>query len=97
MTYQEAITQKPVVLVEYYAQWCGHCQRMMPVVEQIKEIVDGRAAVVQLDIDANNELTKQENITGTPTFIVYNNGTEVWRHDGEIDGNSLLNKIESYL
>ena len=96
MTYDEAIKQTPVVLVEFFASWCPHCRKMMPVVDQVKELLDGSAAVIQLDIDENNELAQQEEVEGIPTFIIYSNGKEQWRHSGEIDGNALLAKIQSY-
>lgn len=96
MTYDEAIKQTPVVLVEFFASWCPHCRKMMPVVDQIKELLDGSAAVIQLDIDENKELATQEEVEGIPTFIIYSDGEEQWRHSGEIDGNALLAKIQSY-
>lgn len=96
MTYDEAIKQTPVVLVDFFASWCPHCRKMMPVVDQVKELLDGSAAVIQLDIDENKELAQQEEVEGIPTFIIYSNGEEQWRHSGEIDGNALLAKIQSY-
>ena len=96
MTYDEAIKQTPVVLVEFFASWCPHCRKMMPVVDQVKELLDGSAAVIQLDIDENKELAQQEEVEGIPTFIIYSNGEEQWCHSGEIDGNALLAKIQSY-
>lgn len=85
----------PVVLVEFFATWCGHCQRMEPVVDQIKELVEGKAKVVQLDVDLNQQICDIEKIDGTPTFILYKNGKEVWRQSGEMEGQYLLSKIEN--
>lgn len=96
MTYDEVIKQTPVVLVEFYATWCLHCRKMMPVVEQVKELLDGSAAVVQLDIDDNKNLAHEAEVDVIPTFIIYRGGKEQWRHSGEIDGNALLAKIQSY-
>lgn len=97
MTYQEMINGNNVVLVEFYATWCPHCQAMMPVVEQVKELLEGRAAVVQLDIDNNSDAASTYNVESVPTFIAYKDGREQWRHTGEIDGNVLLNNVESLL
>ena len=97
MTYDEAIRMSDVVLVEFYATWCPHCKRMAPIVDQVKELLDGRANVVQLDIDRNQEAADASAVSGVPTFIVYKEGREMWRHSGEIDGNDLLNKVESYI
>lgn len=97
MTYDDAIKATPVTLVEFFATWCPHCRKMMPVVEQVKELLDGNATVIQLDIDENRQLAGQVEVEGVPTFIIYRDGEEQWRHSGEIDGNALLAKVQSYM
>lgn len=97
MTYTTAINQAPVVLVEFYASWCPHCRRMMPVVEQVKELLGDTVPVMQFDIDENKEAAGEAEVESIPTFIVYRDGREEWRHSGEIDGNDLLAKVQSYL
>lgn len=97
MDYNNIIDSSKVVMVEFFATWCPHCQRMMPVVEQIKELLDGRTDIYQFDIDKNQEAADSLNVESLPTFIVYRDGKEVWRHSGEMDGQVLLSKIESYL
>lgn len=97
MEYTEAIKSTPVVLVEFYATWCPHCMRMMPVIDQVKELLEGKVDVYQLDIELNKELADIEQITSTPTFIIYRNGKPVWRESGEMDGQILLSKIQSFM
>ena len=97
MDFNNIINSSKVVMVEFFATWCPHCQRMMPVVEQIKELLDGRADIYQFDIDKNQEAADSLNVESLPTFIVYRDGKEVWRQSGEMDGQVLLSKIESYL
>ena len=70
----------PAVLVEFYATWGSHCKAMTPVVEQLSEILEGSVKVVQLDIDSNQEAADTEEISGTPTFSLYQDGCQVWRH-----------------
>lgn len=97
MTYDQLINSDAVVLVEFYATWCGHCKAMAPVVEQVSEILEGKCKVAQLDVDENQQLCDEEKIQGTPTFILYQNGKEVWRQSGEMPGQELLQTIERYL
>ena len=97
MTYNEAVNSSKVVLVEFYATWCPHCQKMMPVVEQVKELLNGRVPVFQLDNDHNSSLADQEGVKSVPTFIVYKDGQPVWHHSGEIEADSLLGKAEAEL
>lgn len=86
-----------VALVEFYASWCPHCQRMMPIVADIKALLQGRANVYQFDIDENNEFATELEVNSIPTFIIFKNGEEMWRASGEMDGNALESKVESYL
>lgn len=94
MTYKELIESAPVVLVEFYASWCPHCQRMMPVVADVKKKVEGSAVVAQFDIDENTELSDKEGVETIPTFILYRNGKEVWRQSGEMSESDLLSHVE---
>ena len=97
MNYEEVINSGKLVLVEFFASWCPHCQRMMPVVAQIKELLAGQINVYQFDIDEYAELAQANGADSVPTFIIYKNGEEQWRESGEIEGQVLLSKIESYL
>lgn len=97
MNYSEMINSNPVVLVEFYASWCPHCKRMMPVVEQVKELLAGKVNVYQFDIDENEDLSDREGVKTIPTFIIYRDGKEQWRQSGEMDGQVLLSKVEQYL
>ncbi|MCH5231396.1 MAG: thioredoxin family protein [Muribaculaceae bacterium] len=97
MNYNEAINSSKVVLVEFFASWCPHCQRMMPIVAQIKELLQGTVDIYQFDIDEYADLAAANGANSVPTFIIYKDGEEQWRESGEIDGQVLLSKIESYL
>lgn len=94
MTYSELIQSAPVVVVEFFATWCPHCQRMMPVVEQVRELVGSKAEITQLDIDENQEAAGEADVQSVPTFIIYKNGREIWRQSGEMEGEFLLSHIE---
>ena len=96
MTYSQITQSAPVVLVEFYATWCPHCRRMMPVIDEIRELLAGSVDIYQLDVDLNEELANVEKVTSTPTFIIYRDGQPVWRESGEMDGQFLLEKIQSF-
>ena len=96
MTYSQAINEAPVVLVEFFATWCPHCQKMMPIVDQVRAALGEATPVIQLDIDQNSATAQENGVSGVPTFIIYKNGQEMWRQSGEIDGNELLAKVQSY-
>lgn len=96
-TFDQAIKAAPVVLIEFYATWCPHCQRMMPVVEELKEILGERVPVYQYDIDKNEDSADKAGVESVPTFLVYKNGKVAWRYSGEIEGDILLGKVESFV
>lgn len=97
MNYKSTIDQQGVVLVEFFATWCGHCAAMAPIVEQVKELVVGQAQIVQIDIDKYQEAANEAGVDATPTFILFKDGNEIWRHAGEIEGQILLDKIQGAL
>lgn len=96
MNYTDLTNASALVLIEFYATWCSHCQKMMPIVAQLKEQLSGTAEVYQLDIDRNREAADIAGAESIPAFIVYKDGKEVWRHSGELDGASLLAKVRSF-
>lgn len=97
MNYTQLISSNPVVLVEFYATWCPHCKKMMPIVDQVKEQLNGAAEICQLDIDQNDEVADEVEVTSVPTFLLYKDGKEVWRQSGEMTAQALLSKIQSAL
>lgn len=94
---KELLNQKGVVVIEMYASWCPHCQRMMPIVADVKKKIGDRAKIYQFDIDENQSLADKLGVEGVPTFIIYKDDVEVWRGSGEMPEAELYNQIESYL
>lgn len=97
MTYDQIVNQTGTVLVEFYASWCPHCRHMMPIVEQVKELLADQVPVYQFDIDQNTAAANEAGVESVPTFIIYRNGRELWRQSGEMEGETLLRTVDSYL
>lgn len=90
VSYADAIKSPGVVLIEFYATWCPHCQRMMPIVEQVKKALSGKVPVYQYDIDKYEAVSDAAGVEVVPTFIVFKDGVEKWRHAGELSLDDLL-------
>ncbi|MDE5847203.1 MAG: thioredoxin family protein [Muribaculaceae bacterium] len=95
MDYTQEIKSAPVVLVEFYATWCPHCRKMMPIMEDIKTLLADNLKVLQFDIDQNEDLANEMRVQSLPTFILYSDGEEVMRETGEMPGEVLLQKIQA--
>ena len=95
MDYTQEIKSAPVMLVEFYATWCPHCRKMMPIMEDIKTLLADNLKVLQFDIDQNEDLANEMRVQSLPTFILYSDGEEVMRETGEMPGEVLLQKIQA--
>jgi thioredoxin 1 len=77
-------TAKVPVLVEFYADWCGPCKVVGPMVEEFSREVKGKAVVVRINIDEDPQLARSHGVRGVPTFIAYKSGRETGREVGGI-------------
>ena len=95
-TFKDLINAPQPVLVDFYADWCGPCKAMNPVIKEVAQSVQGKARVIKVDIDKSDEAARSYGVQAVPTFILFKNGKIVWRHSGMIDKNSLLNVIQQF-
>lgn len=75
----EVRKNKNIVLVDFYAQWCGPCKMLAPVLEQVGEEVKDKAVIAKLDIDEALDIAKEFNVMSVPTMILFKDGKEVDR------------------
>ena len=92
-SFREIIDQNIPVLVDFHATWCGPCQVMSPILEEVKKELGEDIKVIKIDIDRNQKLASQLGVRGVPTFILYKNGKQLWRQSGIISKNELLDRI----
>jgi len=85
------------VLVDFTAVWCGPCKMLDPVVKQLAQEWDGRAKVVKLDIDENQDLTVQYQVMGVPTLMLFVEGQPVQRVSGYLPKDKLVAKFKAFL
>lgn len=84
------------VLVDFYADWCGPCKVMNPVIKEVATAVSGKARVIKIDIDKSPQAARAYQVMSVPTFIIFKDGKIVWRHSGTIDKSRLVAILEGF-
>lgn len=94
--FQEKI-KSGVTLVDFYADWCGPCKMIAPIIEELAKEMNGQVSIAKLDVDKSQETTATFQVTSIPTLILFKNGAEVKRIVGLKDKDTLKNLITSFL
>lgn len=82
MKFNEIINGENPVLVDFFAEWCGPCKTMKPVLDQLKQRVGASVTVLKIDIDKNPAVAAHFQIQGVPTFMLFQKGKILWRQSG---------------
>ncbi len=85
------------VLVDFYADWCGPCKTLSPIVQDVAKSLSGKIKVIKINVDKNNALAAQFNIRSIPTLILFKKGTPAWRKAGLLTKREMIKTIESKL
>lgn len=96
VSFSELIKGNKPVLVDFFAEWCGPCKMMKPILEELKQKIGEEAHVLKVDVDRNQPLAAALNIRSVPTLAIFKNGNIVWRKSGVMDADQLAGIIQQY-
>lgn len=81
-TFSDIIKGDKPVLVDFYAEWCGPCKMMKPVLEELRQLMGDNLRILKIDVDKNRPIADSLNISGVPTLILFKKGQTLWRQSG---------------
>ncbi len=96
-TFKDVISSDKLVLVDFFATWCGPCKMMHPILDQVKEVLGDRIRIIKIDVDKYGDTSGQYQVQSVPTLMLFRKGEVLWRTSGAIPKSELLTAINSFL
>lgn len=96
-TFNELINSDTPVLVDFYADWCGPCKMMAPVLEEVAKSHQGKMKIIKIDTDKNPAISTIYGIQGIPTLILFKQGKILWRQSGAMPKHQLESSLKPFI
>ncbi len=95
--FQEIIASEKPVLVDFSAEWCGPCQMMPPILQQLKSNMGDKVTIIKIDIDKNPSAASAYKIQSVPTLMIFQRGETKWRQSGVVQANQLQQVLNQFI
>lgn len=93
----EVVNSNEMILVDFWADWCGPCKMLTPILEQLSEDMEGNIKIVKMNIDKNPQFPSALGIRSIPTMMLFKNGKQLGTKVGVLPKNSIKEWIESFI
>lgn len=87
--FDQYLKKHQAVLVDFYAEWCGPCKTMAPILKDVANQFKGELNIIKIDVDKNQKVSGQFNVRNIPTLILFKNGKQVWRKSGALPASEI--------
>ncbi len=94
--FKDIINSEIPVLIDFYAEWCGPCKMLAPILKEVKESLGADVKILKIDVDKNQNLASQYQVRGVPTLILFKQGKQLWRESGLRQKEELITIIKQY-
>ena len=91
--FSDLINQEKPVLIDFFAEWCGPCKTMSPILKQVKDNLGNDISVIKVDVDKNQALASKYQVRGVPTLMLFKKGKQLWRQSGVLSSNDIIKII----
>lgn len=92
---EKVLDTKGVALIDFWAEWCGPCRLIGPVVEELSKEYDGKATIGKLNVDENRDVAAQYGIMSIPTLLFFKDGQLIDKHVGVASKGDLKKKLDA--
>ncbi|MEY4650632.1 MAG: thioredoxin [Bacteroidota bacterium] len=95
--FNELVGGDQPVLVDFFAEWCGPCKTLAPILVELNRLMEGRIRIVKIDVDKNPSVAQTYRVQGVPTLALFRRGELLWRQSGVQSAAALQRTLEPFL
>lgn len=93
--FSQIIQSETPVLIDFYADWCGPCKMLAPILKEVKTELGESIKIIKIDVDKNELLAAKYQVSGVPTMMLFANGEQKWRQSGVLQKDDIINVIKA--
>ena len=95
--FNDIINSNDLVLVDFYADWCGPCKMMSPILQDVKSTLGDAVKIIKVNVDQHQDLASHFMVRGVPTLMLFKKGKMLWRQSGVLSANDLTAIVNNHL